>query len=341
MTSIEQTAPPLRGIIHAAGSIDDGIIMHQTWARFCAVWAAKVQGSYHLHTLTRDQSLDFFVLFSSTVALLGSPGQANYAAANAFMDALAYQRHAAGLPATIIQWGPWAEVGMAAQRPTQSPNQHQPSLSISHALQSLTYALGYQWKQLCVLPHDWQRWLEWLPAPARSSLIAHYAPINDKASSHAISDSTTGHPEQILTGRNSRFTASQRVEDYLTQQVSHMLGQPIQSIDHHQSLLHIGFDSLMAIELRNRIETDLDIQLPMSLLLQHPQISELATLIEEQRPSRGAPDISADTTMVFSSHEVNGYLPDQPAQLLALVDHMSDTIVELLLHTMLAEKEVL
>ena len=113
---IETTMPPLGGIIHSAGVLEDGALLRQDWPHFARVMAPKVDGSWILHRLTVGKSLDFFVLFSSTAALLGSPGQGNHAAANSFLDALAYYRQAKGLPALSINWGVWAEVGSAAMR---------------------------------------------------------------------------------------------------------------------------------------------------------------------------------------------------------------------------------
>jgi len=111
------TAPflPLRGIIHTAGVLDDGLIKDQTWQRFQKVLAPKVQGTWNLHRLSLNYPLDFFVLFSSSACLLGAPGQGNYTAANAFLDAIASYRQGQGLPALSINWGPWAEVGMTAR----------------------------------------------------------------------------------------------------------------------------------------------------------------------------------------------------------------------------------
>ncbi|HEY9226744.1 MAG TPA: SDR family NAD(P)-dependent oxidoreductase, partial [Gemmatimonadaceae bacterium] len=115
IAQIATTLPPLRGIVHAAGVVEDAMLADQDAGRFSRVLAPKVAGTWNLHTLTREFPLDFFVLFSSGAALLGSPGQGNYAAANLFLDALAHQRHAHGLPALSINWGSWAEVGMAAE----------------------------------------------------------------------------------------------------------------------------------------------------------------------------------------------------------------------------------
>src|SRR5439155_12266753 len=107
---------PLRGIVHAAGVLDDGLLVQQDWRRFEAVMAPKVRGAWNLHTATENVPLDFFVLFSSAASLLGSPAQASYAAANAFLDALAHHRRGRGLAASSIQWGPWKEVGLAAAK---------------------------------------------------------------------------------------------------------------------------------------------------------------------------------------------------------------------------------
>src|SRR5262249_47952251 len=110
-----QAQAPLRGVIHAAGVLDDGVLDRQTAGRFARVMAPKVYGAWHLHELTRELPLGFFVLFSSMAAVLGSAGQTNSAAANACLDALAHHRRAQGLPGLSINWGPWAEGGMAAR----------------------------------------------------------------------------------------------------------------------------------------------------------------------------------------------------------------------------------
>ena len=111
---IGSEGPPLGGIVHAAGVLDDGAALDLDADRYLRVVRPKASGAWALHQLTRDLPLDFFVLFSSGVALLGGPGQANHAAANAFLDALAHHRQRLGLPAIAIDWGPWSTIGDAA-----------------------------------------------------------------------------------------------------------------------------------------------------------------------------------------------------------------------------------
>ena len=115
LAQLPPDAPPLRGVIHAAGVLADGILTDMTLEQLDRAMAPKVAGAWNLHVATREQPLDFFVMFSSVASVLGSPGQANYAAGNAYLDALAHARRAAGLPATAINWGPWAGSGMAAE----------------------------------------------------------------------------------------------------------------------------------------------------------------------------------------------------------------------------------
>ena len=110
---VAATLPPLKGIIHAAGVLDDGVLSQQNWSRWETVLMPKVRGAWNLHQATRDLPLDFFVLYSSVASVLGSAGQSNYAAANAFLDGLAQHRQSLGLPALSVNWGPWAEEGMS------------------------------------------------------------------------------------------------------------------------------------------------------------------------------------------------------------------------------------
>src|SRR5262249_39821071 len=111
----DASGPPLRGIFHLAGVLQDGLVVHQDASSLENVMHAKARGAWNLHRLSLDRTLDHFVLFSSAAALFWSGGESNYAAANAFLDGLAELRVALGLPALSLQWGPWKEIGLISR----------------------------------------------------------------------------------------------------------------------------------------------------------------------------------------------------------------------------------
>ncbi len=159
LSEIQQSLPPLRGIIHAAGVLDDGVLLQQTWDRFAKVMAPKVSGAWHLHQLTQHLSLDFFVLFSTAASLLGSACQANHAAANSFLDALAHYRHSLGLPAVTINWGPWSQQGAA--REAQFKTKGLEAFNPQQGLQILDYVLTQATPQVGAIKINWST----LPQP--------------------------------------------------------------------------------------------------------------------------------------------------------------------------------
>ena len=180
LADIDREGPPLRGIVHAAGVVDDAVLLQQDWPRFERVMAPKVEGAWNLHVLARTRPLDFFVLFSSVASLLGSAGQANYAAANAFLDALAHRRRAEGLRGLAVNWGPWAEVGMAARlgdadrrRLARSGLSPMPA---DRALDALGRALAANVAQAAILEMDWRVQAQERPragaAPLASELVS-------------------------------------------------------------------------------------------------------------------------------------------------------------------------
>ena len=158
---ITENMPPLRGVIHAAGILDDGILLDQTWPRFSTVMAPKIDGAWNLHTLTSTSALDFFILFSANASLLGSPGQGNYASANAFLDGLAHYRRLQGLVALTIDWGAWAEVGMAAKLDTQNQRrwtlQGIDQIKPVDGMRAMARLLERESAQAGVLPINWEK----------------------------------------------------------------------------------------------------------------------------------------------------------------------------------------
>ena len=164
MTQIREEMPPLAGIFHLAGVLDDGILREQSRERFDRVMGAKVGGAWNLHELTRGSPLDLFVLFSSAAALLGSPGQGNYASANAFLDAWRTTVAFLKLPALSVNWGSWDEVGMAA-RLKESEGQRWSAagigwIGIDHGLSTLERLILKSRIQAAVLPIDWPKFFD-------------------------------------------------------------------------------------------------------------------------------------------------------------------------------------
>jgi len=154
--------PALRGVVHAAGVLDNGVLLNLTWERFQNVLSPKTVGAWNLHALTSDCALDFFVMFSSTASILGSSGQANHAAANAYLDALAHYRRAQNLPGLSINWGAWSEVGSAAkmgidaQLDAKGIGMIPPRLGLD-ALERLVSSPAVQ---VAVMPVDWQAFVK-------------------------------------------------------------------------------------------------------------------------------------------------------------------------------------
>ena len=278
LADIEQSWPPLRGIIHAAGILDDGVLMNQTWERFSKALAPKVQGAWNLHSLSLSLSLDFFVLFSSVASLVGSNGQANYTAANMFLDALAFYRQTQGLPGLSINWGTWSEIGIAAQRQADerfrqkgiTPIDPKQGLQI---LEQLFLTQSSQ-AQVGVVPIDWSMFIQQAVQPFLSDLVPKKQPLDE-------SQQETSFIKIV----NQLQTASQEERlnmliDYLQAQFAKYLGSSRPDIQ--QPLNNLGLDSLMAVELRNTIRTQLSVELTLGTFLTGATISELATEMESQ-----------------------------------------------------------
>ena len=167
LAQMSNSMPPLRGIIHAAGTVQDGVLLNLSWQSFLDVMAPKISGAWNLHALTKEMPLDFSSLCSSMASLTGSPGQGNYAAANAFLDGLAHYRQAVGLPALCINWGAWADVGMtralgdrdAARRAEMGIADIQPL----HGVRIFERLVNSEHAQVAVLPIKWQTLFQTVP----------------------------------------------------------------------------------------------------------------------------------------------------------------------------------
>ncbi|MDB9526156.1 type I polyketide synthase [Oscillatoria sp. CS-180] len=269
---IDRTLPPLKGVFHIAGILDDGLVQQQTWERCRRVMAPKVSGTWHLHTLTQSHELDTFVCFSSVASLLGSFGQANYAAANSFMDGLMQYRRSQGLPGLSINWGPWGAVGMAAELEKSSPVQLSDRginpIDPDEGVQILHQILGKSTGQIGVMNVDWPTFVQQLP-PLASRFLSAIAPIpeDDISVAPLRQQLETALPAERLS--------------HLTRHIQTLIAQILQisqleAIDWQLGFIELGMDSLMGFELRNQLQTDLGCIIPVTLAYDYPTVDTLA-----------------------------------------------------------------
>lgn len=318
---IRQSMPRLRGIVHAAGILDDGILLQQTAERFTSVMAPKINGAWNLHALTAKIPLDLFVLFSSGASVLGSPGQGNYVAANAFLDALAHHRRALGLPALTINWGAWAEVGLAARSDRSQHLIRQGILPFSpqQGVRLLERVLHHDLTQVMAVAIDWRTLLASFSPPLLAGLA-------EEVTSHATPSKTKRTTDGLTREKLLATPPDDRprlVEAFLVEQIARVLRCSPSKVDVHQPLNKLGIDSLMAVELKNRVEADLETPVPVAALLQGPSLTQLAAHLLGQLPQVAA---VAPTPLTGG---------ETAEQLLARVDQLSDQEVDALLSEML------
>jgi acyl transferase domain-containing protein len=272
MVAIGRDMPPLRGVFHAAGVLDDGPLVQQNLERFERVMGPKAAGAWNLHQATLRQPLDCFVLFSSVASVLGSAGQASYAAANRFLDVLAHYRRSRGLVALSVNWGAWADSGMAARVEARGVRRTLPGIrpmTPEACLASLELAGVLDLPQVMIAEADWS---QWQPQP---SLL--------KALGLATGPAKPLPAEDDIANVLSRAPAANKrslLIAYLREQAARILGlSPSQYVDERQPLLSLGLDSLMAVEFRNRLAASLKKPLSATLLFDHPTLAALSAFL--------------------------------------------------------------
>jgi acyl carrier protein len=267
--------PPIHGTVHAAGVLDDGILLRQDWPRFRRVLAPKMLGAWNLHVLSQDLPLDFFVLFSSASTLLGAQGQANYSAANAFLDSLAWHRRVSGSPALSINWGPWAQGGMAASLDARSKERlNKMGIEVIRSQDGLA-ALGTLLESNCtqaaVLNADWSRFARQLDGAAPPAILANLVREIE--------------PQEQRTGSVvARVRASENavaaLQEHVVAEVGRVLGlAATDALDPRQGFSNFGMDSLMAVELKKRLEASLSIRLHTTIAFEYPTVESLTSFL--------------------------------------------------------------
>ncbi|MEU8878268.1 type I polyketide synthase, partial [Streptomyces javensis] len=276
---------PLTAVVHAAGVLDDGVLESLTPERFATVLRAKADAAANLHELTRDLDLTAFVLFSSFAGSIGAAGQANYAAANAFLDALAERRRAEGLPATSVAWGPWAEGGMAADDALEQRMRRAgvPPMAADLAIAALQRALDLDETAVTVADIDWERLAPGFTASRPSPLLRELPEVRTALEAEGGRTARTaggGADEFSLAQRLAGVPATERERmllDLVRSAVADVLGHSdAAAVEADRAFRDLGFDSLTAVELRNRLNTVTGLKLPPTLVYDYPSSSALA-----------------------------------------------------------------
>ena len=279
---IDRELPPLVGVIHSVGALADGAVGNQSWERFEGVVRPKAIGAWHLHRATEHRDLDMFVLFSSVAGVLGNPGQSNHASANAFLDQLAVHRRALGLPGQAIAWGAWSEIGEAEEQRERIAQRVEATgiewITPQQGLLAFERLLREDGATGVVLARDWSVFDQ--PGDSRPPLLSEILSALDTGS-----DDKPGLSEELLP--RLRETPAAEREDlilsFLQEEVQAVLSLPTTPAS-NVGFFDLGMDSLMAVELRNRVNRALagSYTAPNTLVFDYPDIaSVVAHLVVE------------------------------------------------------------
>jgi acyl transferase domain-containing protein/NADPH:quinone reductase-like Zn-dependent oxidoreductase/acyl carrier protein len=277
MDSIAQGEARLYGVVHAAGVLDDGVILEQNWERSARVLAPKVMGALALARHGKLEQLDFFICYSSATGVFSSPGQSSYSAANAYLDAFCQALRHVGVPATSIQWGPWRDGGMAARQGRRQASRLQSKgvrpMSAEEALSSLELALASQMGELAIVSVDWQ-------VSAKHDDAVTYRALYEKLA--VCGPKEIAHPPSLLKQLKALDSGRREVLlDHVRGSALRILGFDSEiEIEVDRPLREFGLDSLGAVELRNALSRSMDCKLPATLAFDHPTINAIASHLE-------------------------------------------------------------
>lgn len=310
---IANTGNRLRGIFHVAGVLADQSVARLDRETLSRVFDPKVRGGWLLHSATEHLELDWFVLFSSAAALVGTPGQGAHAGANAWMDALAHYRRARGLPGISVNWGAWRETGSAARPERLASLAHRgvEGMTTREALEALEAVMSANAPQMAILRIDWQRFLESIGSDVRS--VERVRTAKPEA---AKQFSATESDKSLLDEELRQALPRERQEIVIADLellAKSILGLPPRERIHpRQPLRAIGLDSLLSLELRDRISYKIGRRLPATLLFEQPTLESLAGYVLEElgfpastQPS-GLDELSVDELGALLDQELHG-----------------------------------
>ncbi|MDN5898489.1 MAG: type I polyketide synthase [Brachybacterium sp.] len=295
-------APPIVGVVNVAGVVDDELLIRMSEEKFTRVLRPKLLGGWNLHQVFSDPTLDFFVLFSSAGSVITSPGQGNYASGNAFIDSLAHYRRSLGLPAQSIGWGPWS-VGMVQELQLEQLYERRGIELITPARgkQILGRLLHQKGTHLIAMAADWSVASE---AAFGANIPAMYSTLVTSTGSPAGStegnDATLEVLRQLAEPQRQQF-----LSDHIRATLARVLGLDVGEVDVDVALSQLGLDSIMAIEMKNRIDVTLQVDLHVLDLLQSPTVTSLATDIASKLDLSTTSEGSEEPELDESGSEVS------------------------------------
>ncbi|XXX73808.1 type I polyketide synthase [Sorangium sp. So ce134] len=284
LAEIDGQMPPLRGVVHAAMVLEDATALSLDAERFRRVMAPKVQGAWNLHEATLGRALDFFVMYSSAASLLGPSGQGSYAAANAFLDALAHHRRGLGLPALAVNWGMFSEAGGVVARGLGDRLSHRGVGGITPAqgLDVLGRLLAGAPPQIAVLRLSLRQWLEFYPSAAGAPFLSE---LRQEERGDAPDAGRAPRFREALTAAEPA-ERPRLLEEHLKEELGRVIHLRASTIDGAATFSSLGVDSLMGLELRNRLEASLGVRLSVALLFAYPTVASLSQyLLERMAPA--------------------------------------------------------
>ena len=266
--------------------LDDGVLQNMSWEQFTNVVHPKVLGAWNLHDLTQDCPLDFFVLFSSATALLGSPGQGNHVAANVFLDALAHYRQSIGKPGLSINWGIWSDIGSAAERKADKEMQSRGIKAIApqDGIDLFAKLLWSDASQVGVLPINWSRFLQDINLQNINSTFFTDFISSSQFQNSQIVETQNNVETLYITSLHDAKPSERRhlLETHLRTQISQILGFSPDEIDAEAGFFDLGMDSLTSVELKNRLQKSLGFSLSSTIIFDRPNLNALIDYLVEE-----------------------------------------------------------
>ena len=321
METVSADCMPLAGVIHAAGVLADAFVVNLDMPGFEKVMQPKLAGAWYLHEATKSMPLDMFVLFSSLSSLLGAPGQGNYAAANAFLDGLAAQRRGLGLPANSINWGPWGEVGMAANSQVEANAK-------ASGVHLIDPNEGLKWFGQVLESNPVQRGLmviDWGTLASISGEVPVFLSELDVKAASLLDPNLQAMAEEFRAALADAPIEERTpmLIDKICEQIKRVMGlDEDDTIDPNQPLQELGLDSLMAVELRNILCALIGKQLPATLMFKYPTVASISGfLIQDLFPDDMAPEggdmVAEEPEADDEEEELDNLSDDELAAMLA------------------------